>query len=181
MKPQRSGYTHVEPEQPEDETPLQGLTSPALQYSQHAADGAAPDGRAVGTSPTRRLAYGYMRVFCDVTDDQAYAMEQAIRHFAQATGFQVTSIFHEVESGSHEAFYELGEALRRTDVHDVVLPSLHHLSTNRALQGVLLDCLEESFQADVHVLKSRTAQGGRDTTETRSIEDGPGPYAPDKR
>lgn len=148
--------------------------SPALQYFKCAADGGVLEVHAVETNPVRPVAYGYMRVFCDVTDQQVYALEHDMRRFAQASGFRILTIFHEIDSGSHEAFYELGEAMRRADVRDVVVPSLRHLSTNRALRGVLLDCLEESFQADVHLLNAPQAQGDTNVTDRGSTNDGSG-------
>ncbi|MYV55481.1 hypothetical protein [Streptomyces sp. SID3212] len=113
------------------------------------------------------LIYGYMRLFSDVTDQQVYATEQEMRRFAQAAGFQLAAVFHDVESGSHEAFYELGVALRRADAHDVVLPSLPHLSTNDVLQDALLDCLEDRFQAQVHVLATPATQDNLSPADKR--------------
>ncbi|MDQ1039926.1 hypothetical protein QFZ75_006342 [Streptomyces sp. V3I8] len=123
-------------------------------------------------------AFGYMRVFCDVTDDRVRQMERRMRNFAEMSGLQMPSIFHEVVNGSHEAFYEMGEALRRADTHIVVLPSLRHLSTHDPLREVLLNRLEFEFLAEVHTLKHSAPHPAQGVMNRRSVRSGHYSHSP---
>ena len=99
------------------------------------------------------LAYGYMRVFCDVTEEQACSLERTIRQFADAQGFEFAMTFQETVSGSHEAFHELLHEVERADADYVVIPSFNHFSKNRILQNLMLAQLEEGAGVDVHLLR----------------------------
>jgi hypothetical protein len=55
----------------------------------------------------RPLAYGYMRVPCDIPDDKVCRMEYELRRFAEVKGFCLVAIFSEFVCGVHDAFNEL--------------------------------------------------------------------------
>lgn len=104
-------------------------------------------------SGLKPLAYGYMRIFCDVTEEQVCVMEQRIVRLAEKLGYQFGTTFQEFQSGSQEAFYELNDELRRSDAHHVIVPSLRHFSRNSILQDLMVDRLENDSKAEVHTLK----------------------------
>jgi DNA invertase Pin-like site-specific DNA recombinase len=100
-------------------------------------------------------AFGYMRVFCDVTDAQLYAMEHRLARFAGAQGLQLVTIFCEHDNGSQAVFNEMVEELQRTDTQHLIVPSLGHLSRQRFLQEAMLTRLEIDTDAEVHELSDR--------------------------
>jgi hypothetical protein len=100
----------------------------------------------------RPLAYGYMRVPCDIPDDKVCRMEYELRRFAEGKGFCLAAIFSEFVCGVHDAFNELVQELRRVDAHCVVVPTFRHLARNVMLQNCLLNRLEFDACAEVFAL-----------------------------
>ena len=100
----------------------------------------------------RPLAYGYMRVPCDVPDPKVRRLEQALRTRATVCGLELVTFFFEFQCGSHEAFNELVTELGRADAHYVVIPNLRHFAHNPLLQNMMLGQLEFEAQAEVLVL-----------------------------
>lgn len=99
------------------------------------------------------LAYGYMRVPCDVPDDKVRRLEQALRAFAALQGLYLVTFFFEFDCGSQEAFGELLTELRRAEAHYVVIPSLRHFAHSVLLQNQMLTRLEHEAAAEVLVLR----------------------------
>lgn len=99
------------------------------------------------------LAYGYMRVFCDVTEEDVRSVERRIQECAQELGFQLATTFQETVSGSHDALQELIEELQRSEAEHVIVPSFNHFSKHSILQRLLLEQLEEDTGAEVHTLR----------------------------
>jgi hypothetical protein len=98
------------------------------------------------------LAYAYMRIFCDVTDEQVLALEQRIHLYAQGRSLELVDIFAEFDNGSQAVFNELAEQLERTGARTVIVPSLRHFSKNQVLQHLMLARLEEAIGAKVRTL-----------------------------
>lgn len=98
------------------------------------------------------LTYGYMRVFCDDTEERVRSLEQRLRQCSEERGLDFVTTFHETVSGSQEVLYELIEEVKRTAAGHVVAPSFRHFSRNELLQNVLLSRLEEGAGVEVHTL-----------------------------
>jgi Resolvase, N terminal domain len=96
------------------------------------------------------LIYGYLRVEGDTPDDDVDQVEQQMMRAAEVEGFCYATTFYEYLSGSHAAFLELIETLKRADARHVIVPSLSHLSTHPMLQDHLLERL--SLAADAYVV-----------------------------
>ncbi len=96
------------------------------------------------------LIYGYMRVAAEADDESILQTEIALKDFAEAEGFCYATTFYEYNSGSHAAFTELVRELQRAEAHDVVLPSLDHLSRNSVLRFSMLIQLESQANARTH-------------------------------
>ncbi|MGW6769942.1 recombinase family protein [Streptomyces sp. NPDC055037] len=126
------------------------------------------------TDEQRPLAYGYMRVFSDADDHEAYALERDMKRFADEHGLRLTAIYHEFVPGSLDAFNELVEVLRSTGAVHVILPSPHALCENDVLRNALLDRLEFGFSAEVHVLDEERPRPAdpADTALTRRVLEG---------
>lgn len=86
------------------------------------------------------------------TDDELTHTVHAMQVFAGAEGLCYVTTFFEWQTGTHAAFYEMVEELKRTEARYVVVPSFDHLSTHRLLLSYLVDRLE--LDADTMVLTS---------------------------
>ncbi|MFK0250869.1 recombinase family protein [Amycolatopsis azurea] len=104
---------------------------------------------------TRPLAYGYMRVPREVSDDKVRRLEQAVIRFAEGRGLYFVSFFFEFHCGSREAFDELVTELVRAQSHHVMVPTMRHLARNGLLQDVMRDRLFDEAGADVLALRPR--------------------------
>lgn len=115
-------------------------------------------------NPQKPLAYGYMRIFCDVTEQQVFAMEHRMKEFAEELGFQLVTMYQEVVNGSIEEFCEMCKELEQADVHDVIVPSLRHFSPHERLQGGMVERLLFTLDTTVHALNEhhseKTSQDG---------------------
>lgn len=99
------------------------------------------------------LTYGYMRVFCDATEEDVRSVMQRIQECAEALGFQLATTFQETVSGSHQVFGELIEEIQRSGAVHVIAPSFNHFSKHGILQRLLLERLEEDTAVEVHTLR----------------------------
>ena len=97
----------------------------------------------------RPLAYGYMRVPCDVDDHAVRDTERKLRDHAERHGFEFATIFHEFQSGISDGWDELTTELQRSDAHHVIVPSLSHVSLHPILRSIRLERLEEDAKAEV--------------------------------
>jgi len=95
------------------------------------------------------LMYGYMRVASEAEDDDVERIERGLRSFADAEGFCYAITFFEYQSGSHAAFEELAQELKRSEARHVVVPSLAHLSAHPILCGHMVERLELDANARV--------------------------------
>ncbi|MGH3696963.1 MAG: recombinase family protein [Pseudonocardiaceae bacterium] len=103
----------------------------------------------------RPLAYGYMRVPCEVEDHVVRDVERKLRDHAEERGFEFAAIFHEFEPGISERWEELTTELQRSDAHHVIVPSLSHVSLHPILRSIRLERLEEDAKAEVLELSDR--------------------------
>ncbi|AEW92747.1 MULTISPECIES: recombinase family protein [Streptomycetaceae] len=99
------------------------------------------------------VAYGYMRVFCDVTSQQVLAMEARIHRFAQVERLQLVSIYNEFVNGDQSVFNDLVTEVKRASAEVVIVPSLRHFSRNGLLQSLMLSRLEDAAGVEVLTLK----------------------------
>jgi DNA invertase Pin-like site-specific DNA recombinase len=104
------------------------------------------------TDETKPLAYGYLRVQSDTDDQTLDSLEKGLKNYAEAHGYELATIFQELASGRFNAWDELLAELKRADAHDIIVPSLDHLTRHPLLRRTLLDRAEYDAKADVHEL-----------------------------
>ncbi|MEV4049593.1 hypothetical protein AB0J55_00235 [Amycolatopsis sp. NPDC049688] len=109
-------------------------------------------------SPVAPLAYGYMRVPDGLPDRKVYSLEQAVIRYAHDLGLHFVRFFFEFHCGARDGFEDLITELRRTDARHVVVPSLRHLALNTLLQDAMRERLALDTGAQVHAMRSRTAE-----------------------
>ncbi|MEV7046630.1 recombinase family protein [Amycolatopsis sp. NPDC051061] len=129
------------------------MTIKMIEWLVCGAQTALPAVAAEDEPITRPLAYGYMRVPCDVPDAKVQRLEQALRAFAALQGLYLVTFFFEFDCGSQEGFGELLTELKRADAHHVVIPSLRHFARSTLLQNQMLGHLEFEAAAEVLVLR----------------------------
>lgn len=98
----------------------------------------------------KSLIYGYMNVADGLDDQEIRRAEGGFREFAETKGFCFAATFHEYERGL-AAFDELTCELVRAEAHDVVVPSLGHLSAHPLLRIDMLTRLGREANAHVWV------------------------------
>lgn len=104
------------------------------------------------------LAYGYMRVPCDVPDNRVRKLEDSFRAFASERGLFFVTFFFEFRCSACDALCELITELQRADAHHVVIPSMRHFAHNPLLQDIRRTRLEHEAAAEVLVLRETRRQ-----------------------
>lgn len=98
------------------------------------------------------LIYGYISVQLYSTDDDVLLVTREIQRFADCRGFRLGEVFIERIGLSGTAFYSLIDALRASDVNDVVIPGMYHLALPRTLQDAMKTHLEQATGAKLWVV-----------------------------
>lgn len=75
----------------------------------------------------RPLAYGYVSVPSDVSDDQAQRWQEEIATCADGEGFDLAGIFTDVRGDGAPGFEAMSRALGVGRVSEVIVPRLDHL------------------------------------------------------
>jgi hypothetical protein len=75
----------------------------------------------------RPLAYGYLSVPSDASDDQARRWQQEIATFVDDEGHDLAGVFTDVRGKGATAFEAMSRALELGAVTEVVVPRLDHL------------------------------------------------------
>lgn len=104
------------------------------------------------TGGTKPLVYGYMRVHPDTDDQTLDSLEQELRSYAEARGYEFATTFQEFNSGRFTTWDELLVELQQVDAHHIIMPSLDHLTRHPLLRQTLLDRAEYDAKAEVHEL-----------------------------
>ncbi len=102
------------------------------------------------------LIYAYIRVQPGTPDDDLTQMELTLKDVAEQEGYCFATIFHEHDSGSRSAFYELVAELKRAEARHVIVPSLEHLSGHQLIRSHMLMKLEHEAGAQVMTLLDRS-------------------------
>jgi hypothetical protein len=143
------------------------------------------------------LIYGYMRVASDQLDGDVRQMELALQFVAEQEGLRLASIFREVGleplSGQladrgqvrgdgcgcpYAAWRALIAELRRAAAHQVIVPSLTHISRHDALREGLILRLQRDANAEVLSLEDYTpTQAGHSAVLSAVPATRPGPRA----
>lgn len=95
------------------------------------------------------LAFGYMRVPDDMTDEEAKQKQDGMTAYAEASGYQLAMVFHEYVLGGQTAFTDLVETVRRTEARHVIVPSYRELALTRPLQDAMTLQLTCTTQAEI--------------------------------
>lgn len=105
----------------------------------------------------RPLMYGYMR--CAAIGDEGDETErirQELQTYAEREGFLLGHVFAEGVSSSESAFHKLLDTIKRTDVKNVIVPSLWHFARLPGLQNAMRQHIEHETGARIWVVQGKS-------------------------
>lgn len=104
----------------------------------------------------RPAIYGYMRVVADdASGDEAARIKRELSEYASREGFLLDQVFTESTVRCEPAFEAMLDALRRDDVHDVIVPSLWHFARLPGLQEAMKQYIEMETGATLWVVQGQ--------------------------
>lgn len=98
------------------------------------------------------LIYGYIRVWPDMSDEQAAQIRRELSEYAEHEGFTVAEIFVERPYARSSAFNGLIEAVQRADIKNIVVPDLSHFCYFHDLGKAMKAVIEHHVGAHVWVM-----------------------------
>jgi hypothetical protein len=100
--------------------------------------------------------YGYIRAASgdDAGDDEERAKRE-LAEYAAGEGFTLGRVFIESVRSSEPAFQAMLDALKRTEVKDVVVPSLWHFARTPGLQDAIRQRIEQETGARIWVARQQ--------------------------
>lgn len=100
--------------------------------------------------------YGYMRMAATVEDgEESESVRQALRAYAEREGFTLGQVFTENATTSESAFFALLDAITRTEVKNVIVPSLWHFARLPGLQTAMKQHIEQETGARLWVIQGQ--------------------------
>lgn len=104
----------------------------------------------------RPAIYGYMRVVSDDrSTDEAARITRDLSTHAEREGFALDQVFTENTRYSESAFYALLDAIQRTEVRNVIVPSLWHFARLPGLQEAMRQHIEWETGACIWVVQGQ--------------------------
>lgn len=102
----------------------------------------------------RPVMYGYVRIVGDdAVSAESEHVKRELAEYAAREGFALDQIFTESIKCSESAFYALLKALKQSDVHDVIVPSLWHFARLPGLQTAMRQHIEQETGARLWVVQ----------------------------
>ncbi|MFD4785795.1 recombinase family protein [Streptomyces sp. NPDC058459] len=103
---------------------------------------------------TKPVAYGYMRVRQDTRDTDLRAIEEKFKRYAERNGFELRAIVEE-DDGVLK-LDRFVHTVRQENVAHVLVASLDQISTQPAVQAVLVQLIQAAGAA-VHTVRAEQA------------------------
>ena len=100
--------------------------------------------------------YGYLRLPSDdETDDDTERGKRELAEYAAREGFQLDQVFTETVTCSESAFDAMLARIQRTDVKNVIVPSLWHFARLPGLHDAMRRHVEQATEARIWVVQGR--------------------------
>ncbi|WP_239396683.1 recombinase family protein [Frankia sp. CiP3] len=103
----------------------------------------------------RPTIYGYMRVATADDGDEVERIRRELTEYAEREGFTLDQVFTEQIQCSESAFYTLLDTLKRSDVRNVIVPSLWHFARLPGLQEAMKTHIEQETGATIWVVQGQ--------------------------
>lgn len=102
----------------------------------------------------RPVIYGYMRLGGNGEEEgESRVVEDELGHHADREGFFLERVFMEHLRSSEHSFQSMVDALRRSDVKNVIVPSLWHFARLPGLQDAMRQHIEREIGARLWVVQ----------------------------
>jgi hypothetical protein len=109
----------------------------------------------------RPLAFGYVSVPPDASDDQAQRWQQEIATYVDSEGHDLAGMFTDIRGGGAQAFEAMSRALCRGTVGEVVVPRLDHLEHVPGFGPADVRLLSRYLHAEIVAVEEPVASGRR--------------------
>lgn len=104
----------------------------------------------------RPAIYGYMRVASDQGDlEETERIKRELSAYAEREGFTLEDVFTENVQCSESAFGTLLDAIKRSEVKNVIVPSLWHFARLPGLQNAMKYHIEQEIGASIWVVQGQ--------------------------
>lgn len=103
------------------------------------------------------IAYGYMRVLKEASDDEVRALEEQIERYAARCGLDLRGIHYERDGVLMLDL--MAETVSECDAKHVIVPSLENLSTHLAVQVVMVQMIHAAGAA-LHIVSAADDDAG---------------------
>ena len=100
---------------------------------------------------TQQIAFGYMKLDDGISEDGISVLRQQMSECALNHGLVLGKIFSDPANTTGSAFAELIDALRDSDIHVVVIPSMRHLAQMEGVSAAINEHLKQQTGARVLV------------------------------
>jgi hypothetical protein len=107
----------------------------------------------------RPLAFGYVSVPPDASDDQVQRWQQEIATYVDTEGYDLAGIFTDVRGAGAQGFDAMSRALCLGGVDEVVVPRLDHLERIPGFGPADVRLLSRYLHADIVAVEEPVASG----------------------
>jgi hypothetical protein len=108
----------------------------------------------------RPLAFGYVSVPPDASDDQAQRWQQEIATYVDSEGYDLAGMFTDIRGDGVPGFEAMSRALCRGSVTEVVVPRLDHLEHVPGFGPADVRLLCRYLHADIAAVEERVGTAG---------------------
>ena len=109
----------------------------------------------------RPLAFGYVSVPPDASDDQAQRWQQEIAAYVDSEGYDLAGIFTDIRGDGAQGFEAMSRALCLGRVSEVVVPRLDHLEHVPGFGPADVRLLSRYLHAEIVAVEEPLASGRR--------------------
>ncbi len=104
----------------------------------------------------RPVIYGYMRLAATEEEgDESTRVRRELATYAEREGFTLDQVFTERMGANESAFHAMLDAIKRTDVKNVIVPSLWHFARLPGLQDAMRQHIEQETGARLWVIQGQ--------------------------
>ncbi|ADD41699.1 recombinase family protein [Stackebrandtia nassauensis] len=105
----------------------------------------------------RPSIYGYMRIVARVSDpEEAERIRRELSEYAYREGFSLCDVFTEDSTCSESGFSAMLDALKESEVRDIIVPSLWHFARLPGLQEAMKHHVEHETGARIWVVQGES-------------------------
>ncbi|MGV9340586.1 recombinase family protein [Streptomyces sp. NPDC003688] len=104
----------------------------------------------------RPLMYGYMRTIANPDEpEEIERIRRELNSYAEHEGFSLEQLFCESISSPDSAFQTMLDTIKRTEVKNVIVPSLWHFARLPGLQEAMRQHIEQETGARIWIVQGR--------------------------